>query len=192
MAEGGRKEGQNLVLSMENLRLHNNLTEESEIRQFACERCYRAWWKKVRVLKPVSKCRLCRTKYDPLPPEKQFGIAEFNCANCGNTFNSKAQATTRCQCYNCGDKVTMSRIIPGRKNMRRTTNNRHSCSECNGVDIRNCPNFRPVVHFSTPHDSTGSTRSSLFEEEFELPLPPRLDGVEEDDDEERASNNSDD
>ena len=192
MAEGGRREGQNMVLSMENLRLHDNLTEEFKIRQFACQPCYRAWWKKVRALKQVSKCRLCRVKYDPLPPEKQFGIAEFKCANCGNTFASKAQVTTTCQCYRCRGEVAVSRIIPGRKNMRRTTKNRHSCSECNGEDIRNCPSFRPVVHFSTPHDSTGSTRTSLFEEEFEQPLPPRLEGVEEEDDEERTSYNSDD
>jgi hypothetical protein len=180
-------------LTIESLARHNALTEQWEIRQFACEYCYRAWWKTVRTLKPVSKCKICRTKYDPLPPEKQFGIAKFQCT-CGNTFTSRADATTSCKCYRCGEQVKVKNIISGRRDMqpRGPTNRRHSCSSCYGYDIYNCPNYRPVVHFSTPHDSTGSTRSSLYGDEYTVPgLPPRLDPVEEGGTDSEHSNSDD-
>ena len=179
-------------LTIGNLARHNALTEEEEIRQFACQRCNRAWWKTVRKLKPVSKCRICHTKYDPLPPERQFGIAKFQC-QCGHTFTSRADGTTSCECYSCGAQVRVKNIIPGRRGMqpRGPTNRRHSCSSCHGYDIENCPNYRPVVHFSTPHDSTGSTRSSLYEEEYTVHLPPRLDSVVESGSDSEHSNSDD-
>lgn len=33
----------------------------------------------------VSKCRVCKVKYDPVPRQEEWGLAEFNC-NCGKIF----------------------------------------------------------------------------------------------------------
>ena len=158
-----------LVLSVENLRLHDELMGEVGLRQFGCERCYRSWWKRVRVLKPVSHCKICRTKYDALPRDKEYGVAEFVCPECGHTFRGRGRVTTTSPCYRCHTECEVSRIVPGQSGIRRQTHLRHSCSDCHGNG--RCPNFRPVIHFSEIHDSTGSTASSVTEREFEVRLP---------------------
>ena len=160
-----------LVLSVENLRLHDELMEEVELRQFGCEPCYRSWWKKVRIQKPVCHCRNCRTKYDALPRDKEYGVAEFVCQRCGHTFRGRGRVTTTSECYQCHAQCTVSRIIPGQGGIRRRTAQRHSCSECHGRG--NCPNFGRIFHFSEVHDSTGSTASSVTAREFEVRLPLR-------------------
>ena len=156
-----------LVLSVENLRLHDELMGEVELRQFGCEPCYRSWWKKVRVRKPVSHCKICRVKYDALPRDKEYGVAEFVC-ECGHIFRGRGRVTTTSECYRCHAQCTVCRIIPGQTGIRRRTAHRHSCSECDGHG--HCPNFRRVFHFSEVHVSTGSTASSVTEREFEVTL----------------------
>ena len=158
-----------LVLSVENLRLHDELMGDVELRQFGCEPCYRSWWKRVRVRKPVSQCRNCRTKYDALPRDKEYGVAEFVCPSCGHIFRGRGRVSTTSPCYKCRAECTVSRIIPGQTGIRRRTAQRHSCSECGGHG--HCPNFRRVFHFSEVHVSSGSTASSITEREFEVRLP---------------------
>ena len=172
-------EGEPLRLSEENLARHNELLGDIEFRQFTCKRCWRSWWKRVAMRKPVSKCKKCYKKYDALHPNDEFGVAEFVC-QCGHTFTSRGRATSACSCYKCGALCKVSRIIPGRKEMRGGgSGNRHSCDSCNGKG--NCPNFKPVINFSSLHISTGSTGSSVTAHEYEVELPafPHLDGIEE-------------
>ena len=102
---------------------------EVELRQFGCEPCYRLWWERVHVRKPVSHCRRCRIKYDALPRVKEYGVAEFVC-ECGHTFRGRGRVTTTCECYWCHTQCTVRRIIPGQTGIRRRTAHRHSCSEC--------------------------------------------------------------
>ena len=161
---------ESLPLSIENLRIHDELTEEVEFRQFACEPCYRSWWKRVRAKKPVSHCRNCKTKYDTLPRDQEFGVAEFVCPKCGHTFTGRGKVTTTCRCYDCQTRCKVSRIVPGQRGITRKTELRHSCDECTEDG---CPNFKPVIYFSRLHDSTGSTTSSVTEREFEVKLPPK-------------------
>ena len=33
----------------------------------------------------VSTCKFCKTKYDPVPRDQEWGLAEFACV-CGNVF----------------------------------------------------------------------------------------------------------
>lgn len=37
-------------------------------------------------LQQVSKCHRCRIRYDAVPKESEWGVAEFTCGNCGNVF----------------------------------------------------------------------------------------------------------
>ena len=251
-----------LPLTAGNLHRHDKLMEKKcselmedvEFRQFGCKRCYRSWWKRVRVWKPVSHCKICRTKYDALPRDKEFGIAEFVCLECGNTFLGRGRVTTTSPCFECGAKCevigivlgrgkvaeflcptcghafrargrmtatstcyqchtvcevsgvelgqsswrqngvaefvcltcghtftargqvmitstchhchTECKAVPGQRDIARQ---KHYCSDCQGLG--RCPNFRPVIHFSKKHDSTGDTASSVTETEFEVRLP---------------------
>ena len=103
-----------LPLTMENLRLHDEHTEEVEFRQFGCKRCFRSWWKRVRVRKPVSRCKICRVKYDALPREKEYGIAEFLCRTCRRTFLGRGRVTTISPCYQCNAECEVIGIVVGR------------------------------------------------------------------------------
>ena len=243
-----------LVLSVENLRLHDELMGDVELRQFGCEPCYRSWWKRVRVRKPVSHCKICRVKYDALPRDKEYGVAEFMCptcrhtflgrgrvsttspcykcraecevigivvgrsrveefacVTCGHSFRARGEVTATCECQLCytvcvvtgvdlgesgtrqygvaefvcpacehtfttrGQVMTTSEcrqchtlceVVPSQGGLRQRT---HYCSDCQGVG--RCPNFKPAIHFSKIHESTGSTASSVTQREFEVRLP---------------------
>ena len=243
-----------LPLTLENLRLHDQILGEPEFRQFGCKRCFRSWWKRVRVWKPVSHCKICRVKYDALPRDKEYGVAEFlcsacrhtflgrgrvsttspcsrcgaeckvigivvgrsrvkefGCVTCGHRFRARGEVTATCECQlcytvcvvtgvdlgesgtrqygvaeftcpacehtfttrgqvtttsECRECHTLCEAVPSQGGLRRQT---HYCSDCQGVG--RCPNFKPVIHFSKIHDSTGSTASSVTQREFEVRLP---------------------
>ncbi len=64
----------------------DNTSNTYVVRQFACEKCYRAWWRRVRVRKQVSICMRCNVKYEPIALNKEFGIGEFKCKICNHEF----------------------------------------------------------------------------------------------------------
>ncbi|XP_044134706.1 shiftless antiviral inhibitor of ribosomal frameshifting protein [Bufo gargarizans] len=164
-----------LPLTEENLRMFNNASENripSSDRQFSCKDCDKMWWRRVPTRKEVSKCHSCRRKFDPIPHDKMWGIAEFHCLNCRRTFKGFSQMGLSCPCYMCGNPVTPTRILPPRRNNGPRTRNPHSCFAENCYNRRepyipghecvhprsrarnNCPK---VLYASMLHLSTGST-----------------------------------
>lgn len=104
---------------------------KATVRQFACQGCNRSWWMKVPERKEVSKCHRCKTKYDPIPKDMEWGLGKFLC-DCGNEFTGFAQmGVTSSECYECGLMVTVDQMLPPRKDRPRKTKTPHSC---NGVD----------------------------------------------------------
>ena len=152
MAEGKKP------LTLENLRELDKEYDKHEVRQFACERCQKSWWEEVPARKPVSKCRRCRTKYDALPREKEFGIGHHVC-ECGKTFRGFTQHGVTSPCYRCKADVLPQYFLTDREDIKKKTQRRHKCELCNGRE--DCPNKKPLVNISKQHVSTGSTASSV-------------------------------
>ncbi|MEE6523798.1 hypothetical protein FKM82_022844 [Ascaphus truei] len=78
-----------LPLTEKNLAMFNNATVNripSESKQFACKDCDNMWWRRVPERKKVSRCHRCHKKFDPLPDDQMWGIAEFHCPNCHRMF----------------------------------------------------------------------------------------------------------
>lgn len=108
-------------------------------RQYACNACDRVWWYTTPARKPVSKCRVCKAKYDAIPEDKMYGWAIFQC-ECGNEFSGFGQmGVTASECYvyrgGCGRMVYPARINPPNNRHRRKSRAQHSC---NAPDCFNC------------------------------------------------------
>ena len=132
-----------------------------ECRQFACEKCQKSWWDDVPARKPVSRCKMCRQKYDALARDKEFGVGIHKCS-CGRKFTGNTSYGVPSPCFNCEADV-LPEIIPNRGNIKKRTNRRHHCKECHGKG--QCRNKNAVVHASSEHESTGSTISSVCTED---------------------------
>ncbi|XP_061192777.1 shiftless antiviral inhibitor of ribosomal frameshifting protein homolog [Saccostrea echinata] len=142
---------------------------EVDIRQFACRPCDSVWWRRVPGRKTVSKCHRCRVRYDAIPKEHEWGLAQFECDQCGNVFIGFGQMNNNYSpCYACGNKVQPARILPKRRstggNRRQST---HSCFAYNcyniagdvqpGICVHPKSLARRVVTQSDTHASSGST-----------------------------------
>lgn len=170
---------------------------EAEIRQFACRPCDSVWWRRVPGRKTVSKCHRCKTRYDAVPRESEWGVAEFTCRNCGNVFKGFGQMNnTYSPCYVCNDIAQPSKIFP---KMRRTGDRRrnvHSCyaNTCyNRAEGEILPGTcvhpkslgRKVVTPSGQHISTGSTVDTFLTQDdlasiSSVSSRPNLSDVDED------------
>uniref|UniRef100_A0A671T188 Shiftless antiviral inhibitor of ribosomal frameshifting n=1 Tax=Sinocyclocheilus anshuiensis TaxID=1608454 RepID=A0A671T188_9TELE len=199
-----------LPLTEENKRMFDQAQANqmpSVIHQFACESCDRDWWRRVPQRKRVSRCHRCKKKYDPVPANKMWGIAEFNCPNCLRTFKGFGRMDGRSPCYGCRSAIFPTKIIPPKKRSMMPgprRRNQHSClaedcynrmephvpgTECVHPHSRQKNRKPRVVYPSPAHISSGSTvntclsQGSLIESINEL----ILDDIEEESDEDSDS-----
>ncbi|CAG2240285.1 unnamed protein product [Mytilus edulis] len=110
---------------------------KKETRQFACESCDHAWWRKVPMSKEVSECRKCKKKYDPVPREFEWGLATYHC-ECGNEFSGSGQKNTSAPCFECERSVYPTRIGPFSRRRVKKSANQHCC------DAPDCTGHEPV------------------------------------------------
>ncbi|GAB1599072.1 repressor of yield of DENV protein homolog [Argonauta hians] len=107
------------------------------VRQFTCPPCDNMWWRLTPRRKPVSRCKKCQTRYDPVPEDVEFGSAVFVCENCNHEFRGFGQkSTTMSPCYRCNTLCYPVRIIPPDRNRaRKKGRSLHSC------DAPDCPGY---------------------------------------------------
>ncbi|XP_033750432.1 shiftless antiviral inhibitor of ribosomal frameshifting protein homolog [Pecten maximus] len=152
------------------------------MRQFSCAQCDQVWWKKVPINKAVSRCKVCKSKFDAIPSDMMWGWAIFEC-ECGNEFSGFGQmGVTRSECYSCGEKPYPSTIRPPTRRRPPKSRQKHKCDaqDCPGcssgdkdtgdmekkcVHPRSRTGKSKVIVASAAHISTGSTISSIRDQD---------------------------
>lgn len=190
---------------VENCRRNNALRASAlnnripaEFRQFACQPCDKVWWLRVPERKRVSRCPVCKNKYDALPRESEWGWAKFRC-QCGSEFHGfGAMNKSQSQCYRCGHFCFPAEILPPHRRQRnRRSRNRHSCTaqNCFNRDMNPGAHVPPinlcvhpkslprkVVEPSRHHASSGSTVKTFLTQDdlaTEFEYEPSLVDIDE-------------
>jgi hypothetical protein len=110
------------------------------VRQFSCQECYRAWWKRVRVRKQVSSCSRCKKKYEALPFSKEFGLAEFRCQQCAHEFYHWSSKEGLSVCKICNSNCKPVKILPQTQNLRKLNLKSDHFSKKNGSQCSSSSN----------------------------------------------------
>lgn len=75
--------------------------------------------------------------------EDKVGACKFECVNCENEYTVICRMVETAECYNCHEYNRPLNWAPPRDHViQGETDNKHSCSRCDGKG--NCPNFNPV------------------------------------------------
>nr|XP_033779430.1 shiftless antiviral inhibitor of ribosomal frameshifting protein isoform X2 [Geotrypetes seraphini] len=164
-----------LPLTQKNLKMFDNANKNfipNCVKMFACKQCDSVWWRRVPERKQVSRCFKCKQKYDPMPQDKMWGLAEFHCPSCNRMFKGFTQVGIPCPCFLCNIPVLPDRIIPPRRYSGPRSRNPHSCyaedcfsrrephipgTHCAHPRNRLRNNLPKVLYPSNNHVSTGST-----------------------------------
>lgn len=100
-----------------------------EVRQYGCQPDDNMWWRRVPSRKPVSQCKRCRQKYEPIPRDQEWGWARFECI-CGHKFNAfgmmdksllgaRYAGKSQSLCYTCMSQLCEPiQILPPAKRRR--------------------------------------------------------------------------
>ncbi|XP_038640981.1 shiftless antiviral inhibitor of ribosomal frameshifting protein homolog isoform X2 [Scyliorhinus canicula] len=128
----------------------------------------------------VSRCRRCKRRYDPVPRDREWGLAEYVCQMCNHSFRGFGQMGLPAPCYRCRSVVLPIRIIPPKQNPLPLENRRrtpHSCcaedcynrqepyvpgTHCIHPKTRQVRGLPRVLCASETHESTGSTVASCI------------------------------
>ncbi|KAK3588309.1 hypothetical protein CHS0354_000311 [Potamilus streckersoni] len=153
----------------------------AQVRQFGCEQCDHMWWRRVPSRKLVSKCKVCKQRFDAIPRENEWGWAKHSCDHCRNEFYGFAEMNgSPSPCYKCGNQSMPEEIIPPNGRRQRRTRNVHSCAapNCHNRDPTAFGNVliakvcvhpksldKEVVNPSRPHVSTGSTVQTFLDQD---------------------------
>lgn len=112
------------------------------IRQFQCknEKCCahgRTWLKRT----IPSQCNKCGEDGQLIPKGEEIGVfvCKFKC-ECGRQYTVKCRMQDTAKCYKCRKHNSPHGFIP-RWNIKKKTDNVHSCSRCNDGRDGHCPNL---------------------------------------------------
>uniref|UniRef100_A0A8C7U357 Shiftless antiviral inhibitor of ribosomal frameshifting n=1 Tax=Oncorhynchus mykiss TaxID=8022 RepID=A0A8C7U357_ONCMY len=202
-----------LPLTEKNKRMFDNAQRHltpSVLHQFACQTCDKDWWRRVPQRKRVSRCHLCKKKYDPVPYDKMWGIGEFCCTKCTRSFRGFGRMDLGSPCYSCRTLVIPTEILPPRKGGVGGAGPRkpipHSClaEDCYNRQEPHVPgtecvhprsrqrNRKPrVVNPSSVHISSGSTvNTCLSQGSLENLYDLIMDDIREESEEDNSSGSS--
>ena len=116
---------------------------KKKLRQFQCVPCGdRTWFERA----TRSQCRECDGDGTLIPEGEETGVlaCKFMC-DCGNEYTVICEMTDTAKCYGCKRQDNSPYGFGPRNYINKKTDNKHSCSKCNGRG--NCPNLSSRSRF---------------------------------------------